>query len=28
VTVYIPLATSIILSIVATLVLNLIFRQR
>jgi len=28
VTVYIPLATSIILSIVATLVLNLVFRQR
>jgi hypothetical protein len=28
VTVYIPLATSIILSIIATLVLNLIFRQR
>jgi hypothetical protein len=28
VTIYIPLATSIILSIVATLVLNLIFRQR
>jgi Protein of unknown function (DUF2905) len=27
-TVYIPLATSIILSIVATLVLNLVFRQR
>jgi uncharacterized membrane protein YvlD (DUF360 family) len=27
-TIYIPLATSIILSIVATLVLNLIFRQR
>jgi hypothetical protein len=28
VTVYIPLATSIILSIIATVVLNLIFRQR
>jgi hypothetical protein len=28
VTIYIPIATSIILSIVATLVLNLIFRQR
>ena len=28
VTVYIPLATSIILSILATVVLNLIFRQR
>ena len=28
VTVYIPLATSIILSIVATIVLNLVFRQR
>jgi uncharacterized membrane protein YidH (DUF202 family) len=27
-TIYIPLATSIILSIVATLVLNLILRQR
>jgi hypothetical protein len=27
-TVYVPLATSIILSIVATLVLNLVFRQR
>ncbi len=27
-TVYIPLATSVILSIVATLVLNLVFRQR
>jgi uncharacterized membrane protein YvlD (DUF360 family) len=27
-TIYIPLATSIILSIVATLILNLIFRQR
>ena len=27
-TVYIPLATSIILSIVATIVLNLVFRQR
>jgi DUF2905 family protein len=27
-TVYIPVATSIILSIVATLVLNLVFRQR
>ena len=26
--VYIPLATSIVLSIVATLVLNLVFRQR
>ena len=26
--VYIPLATSIVLSIVATLVLNLLFRQR
>ena len=26
--VYIPLATSIILSIVATVVLNLVFRQR
>ena len=28
VTVYIPLATSIILSLVATIVLNLVFRQR
>jgi hypothetical protein len=28
VTVFVPLATSIILSIVATLVLNLFFRQR
>jgi hypothetical protein len=28
VTVYIPLATSIVLSIVATIVLNLVFRQR
>ena len=28
VTVYIPLATSVILSIVATLVLNLVFRHR
>ena len=28
VTVYIPLATSIILSLVATVVLNLVFRQR
>lgn len=28
VTVYVPLATSIILSIVATIVLNLVFRQR
>ena len=28
VTVYIPLATSIILSIIATIVLNLVFRQR
>lgn len=27
-TVYLPLATSIILSIVATIVLNLVFRQR
>ena len=27
-TVYIPLATSVILSIVATIVLNLVFRQR
>ena len=27
-TVYIPLATSIVLSIVATTVLNLVFRQR
>jgi len=27
-TVYIPLATSIVLSIVATIVLNLVFRQR
>jgi DUF2905 family protein len=27
-TVYIPLATGIILSIVATIVLNLVFRQR
>jgi uncharacterized membrane protein YidH (DUF202 family) len=27
-TVYIPIATSIILSVVATIVLNLIFRQR
>lgn len=28
VTIYIPLATCIILSIVATVVLNLVFRQR
>ncbi len=28
VTVYIPLATSIVLSILLTLVLNLVFRQR
>jgi DUF2905 family protein len=28
VTVYVPLATSIVLSIVATVVLNLVFRQR
>jgi hypothetical protein len=28
VTVYVPLATSIILSIIATVVLNLVFRQR
>ena len=28
VTVYIPLATSIVLSVVATIVLNLVFRQR
>ena len=28
VTVYVPLATSIILSLVATVVLNLVFRQR
>jgi len=28
VTVYVPLATSIILSVVATIVLNFIFRQR
>jgi len=28
VTVYVPLATSIILSIVATIVLNLVLRQR
>ena len=28
VTVYIPLATSIIISVVATVVLNLVFRQR
>jgi hypothetical protein len=28
VTVYIPLATSIVLSVVATVVLNLVFRQR
>jgi hypothetical protein len=27
-TVYIPVATSIILSIIATVVLNLVFRQR
>lgn len=27
-TIYVPLATSIILSIIATVVLNLIFRQR
>lgn len=27
-TVYIPIATSIVLSIVATIVLNLVFRQR
>ena len=26
--VYIPLATSIVLSVVATIVLNLVFRQR
>lgn len=28
VTVYIPLATSIVISILATIVLNLVFRQR
>ena len=28
VTIYVPVATSIILSIVATVVLNLVFRQR
>ena len=28
VTVYVPLATSIVLSVVATIVLNLVFRQR
>jgi hypothetical protein len=28
VTVYVPLATSIILSVAATIVLNLVFRQR
>ncbi len=28
VTFYVPLATSVILSIVATIVLNLVFRQR
>ena len=28
VTVYIPLATSVVLSVVATIVLNLVFRQR
>lgn len=28
ITVYVPLATSIILSLVATVVLNLVFRQR
>ena len=27
-TVYIPMATSIVLSVVATIVLNLVFRQR
>lgn len=27
-TIYIPLATSIVLSVIATLVLNLVFRQR
>jgi Protein of unknown function (DUF2905) len=27
-TIYIPLATSIVLSIVATIILNLVFRQR
>ena len=27
-TVYIPIATSIVLSIVATVILNLVFRQR
>ena len=27
-TVYVPLATSIVLSVVATIVLNLVFRQR
>jgi hypothetical protein len=27
-TIYLPIATSIILSIVATIVLNLVFRQR
>ena len=27
-TIYIPLATSLILSLVATIVLNLVFRQR
>jgi hypothetical protein len=28
VTIYLPLATSVILSVVATIVLNLVFRQR
>jgi hypothetical protein len=28
VTIYVPIATSIVLSIVATIVLNLVFRQR
>jgi hypothetical protein len=27
-TIYVPIATSIILSVVATIVLNLVFRQR
>ena len=27
-TIYIPIATSIVLSIVATIILNLVFRQR
>jgi hypothetical protein len=27
-TIYLPLATSLILSVVATIVLNLVFRQR